>query len=295
MSITHEALLCNRPILIGDSVLALIGNGRLRYSMIVTFRSGNVLGCTAGAWRVWSLSDGYIEMPADLLRDPRDKPVPQVAQAGALRLSVNCFALAGPGVDGILIDSGGGGWASTTGRLEQTLAEASIDPALITVLALTHAHQDHVYGLLTPDDRVLFPNLKAIVIAEEAVESFLAETDLARFRSMLKPVRNGDQVAKRLRAVALPGHAPGHIGYAFDTDEARFLFFGDIVHVPALQFGNPALSWGYDDDQAIARATRQKVFLDAAEAGTWIAGAHLGWPGIGRVMREDGAYGYEPA
>ena len=263
--------------------------------MIVTLRSDNVLSCTTGPWRVWSLSDGYIEMPADLLRDPQNKPVPQAGQAGALRLSVNCFALAGPGVDGILIDSGGGGWAPTTGRLEQTLAEAGIDPASITVLALTHAHQDHVHGLLTSDGRVLFPHLKAIVIAEEAVESFLAETRLARFRSLLKPVRNGDQVAERLRAVALPGHAPGHTGYAFDTDEDRFLFFGDIVHVPALQFGNPALSWGYDDDQSIARATRLKVFNDAAEVGTWIAGAHLGWPGIGRVVRKSEAYGYEPA
>ncbi|MER8810600.1 hypothetical protein [Mesorhizobium australicum] len=48
-------------------------------------------------------------------------------------------------------------------------------------------------------------------------------------------------------------------------------------------------------DQRIARATRQKVFRDAAEAGTWIAGAHLGRPAVGRVMREDKAYGYEPA
>ena len=31
------------------------------------------------------------------------------------------------------------------------------------------------------------------------------------------------------------------------------------------------------------------------EAGTWIAGAHLGWPGIGRVVRKGEAYGYEPA
>jgi glyoxylase-like metal-dependent hydrolase (beta-lactamase superfamily II) len=235
-------------------------------------------------------------MPADLLRDPQDNPVPQAARAGApLRLSVNCFALAGPGVDGVLIDCGGGGWAPTVGRLERTIAEAGIDPASITVLALTHTHQDHVQGLLTPDGRVLFANLQAIVIAEAAVQSFLAEAHLARFVPLLKPVRDGDRVAQRLSAVALPGHAPGHTGYAFDTDEDRFLFFGDIVHVPALQFGNPAFSWGYDDDQPTARVTRLKVFHDAAEAGTWIAGAHLGWPGIGRVVRKGEAYGYEPA
>ncbi|WP_189644303.1 MBL fold metallo-hydrolase [Mesorhizobium sp. M9A.F.Ca.ET.002.03.1.2] len=263
--------------------------------MIVTSHSDNVLSGTSGAWRIWSLSDGYIEMPADLLRDSQNNPVPQAAEAGPLRLSVNCFALAGPGVDGVLIDSGGGGWASTVGRLEQTMAEASIDPASIKTLALTHTHQDHVYGLLTPDGRVLFPNLRTIVIPEAAVESFFAKAHLAQFRPLLRPVRNGDQVAERLKAVALPGHAPGHTGYTFDTGEDSFLFFGDVVHVPALQFGNPTFSWGYDDDQATARATRLKVFRDAAEAGTWIAGAHLGWPGIGRVVRRGEAYGYEPA
>lgn len=264
--------------------------------MIVTSHSDNVLSGTSAAWRVWSLSDGYIEMPADLLRDPQNNPVPQAVQAGTqLRLSVNCFALAGPGVDGVLIDSGGGGWAFTVGRLEQAMAEAGIDPASITILALTHTHQDHVHGLLTPDGRALFPNLKAIVIPEAAMESFFAETHLAQFQPLLKPIGNGEQVAERLRAVALPGHAPGHTGYAFDTNEDRFLFFGDIVHVPALQFSNPAFSWGYDDDQPTARATRIKVFHDAAEAGTWIAGAHLGRPGVGRVVRKAGAYAYEPA
>jgi glyoxylase-like metal-dependent hydrolase (beta-lactamase superfamily II) len=263
--------------------------------MIVTSHSNNVLGGRSGGWRVWSLSDGYLKMPTDLLRDPQNNPVPQAAQAGSLRLSVNCFALAGPGVDGVLIDSGGGGWAPTVGRLEQTLAEAMIDAASITLLALTHTHQDHLQGLLTPDGRVLFPNLKAIAIHEAAVESFFAEAHLAPFRPLLKPLRNGDQVAGRLRAVALPGHAPGHTGYALDADEDHFLFFGDVVHVPALQFSNPAFSWGYDDDQPTARATRLKVFYDAAETGTWIAGAHLGWPGVGRVARKADAYGYEPA
>jgi glyoxylase-like metal-dependent hydrolase (beta-lactamase superfamily II) len=262
--------------------------------MIVTSHSNTVFNGTSGRWRVSSLSDGYLHMSAELLRDTQNRPV-QAGPAAPLHLSVNCFALTGPGVDGILIDSGGGGWAPTLGRLEQTLAEARIDPVSVKVLALTHTHQDHVDGLLTPDGRVLFPNLQAIVIPEAAVESFVAEAHLAPFRPLLKPIRKGGEVAERLRAVDLPGHAPGHTGYAFDTDDESFLFFGDIVHVPAKQFDNPALSWGYDDDQPMARATRLKVFQDAAEAGTWIAGAHLGWPGIGRVTRKGEAYAYEPA
>jgi glyoxylase-like metal-dependent hydrolase (beta-lactamase superfamily II) len=175
------------------------------------------------------------------------------------------------------------------------MAEAGIDPASITILALTHTHQDHVNGLLTPDGRVLFPNLKVIVISEAAVESFRAEPHLAQFRPLLRPIRHGEQVAERLKAVALPGHAPGHTGYAFDAEEDRFLFFGDVVHVPALQFTNPAFSWGFDDDHLAARTSRLSVFREVVATGTWIAGAHLGWPGIGRVVRHGEAYVYEPA
>ena len=147
------------------------------------------------------------------------------------------------------------------------MAEAGIDPGSITVLALTHTHQDHLNGLLTPDGRVLFPNLKAIVISEAAVESFRAEPHLAQFLPLLQPIRNGEHVAERLKAVALPGHAPGHTGYAFDTEEDHFLFFGDVVHVPALQFADPAFSWGFDDDQPTARATRLRVFKTPSRRG----------------------------
>lgn len=175
------------------------------------------------------------------------------------------------------------------------MTEAGISPASITILALTHTHQDHVRGLLACDGRVLLPNLDAIIIAEAAVENFVSEPKLAQFRRLLKPLRDGDQLAEQLRMVALPGHAAGHSGYAFDTHEDGFLFVGDIVHVPALQFDNPALSWRYDDDQSIARTARLKVLNEAAESGIWIAGAHLDRPGIGRVTRNNEAFRFEPA
>jgi glyoxylase-like metal-dependent hydrolase (beta-lactamase superfamily II) len=175
------------------------------------------------------------------------------------------------------------------------MAEANIGPASVTILALTHTHQDHLNGLLARDGRAFFPNLKEIAVSEAAVDLFRAEPHLAQFRPLLRPIRNGEQVTERLRAIALPGHALGHISYAFDTDDDHFLFFGDVIHVPGLQFANPEFGWGYDDDQQTARATRLRVFQDTVATATWIAGAHLGWPGIGRVLSKGETYAYAPA
>src|ERR1051325_5413843 len=108
--------------------------------MIVTSHSANALGCASGAWKLWSLSDGHVEMPAELLKVPdrRIQGIPRsFDQVGSvLQLSVNCFLVDRAGADRILIDCGAGTrWHPTMGHLATAMAEAGIDPASITVLA----------------------------------------------------------------------------------------------------------------------------------------------------------------
>ena len=181
------------------------------------------------------------------------------------------------------------------GHLGEAMAVAGIDTSSITMIALTHAHGDHINGLLTPDGRRAFNNLSKIVIGKDAVEGFLAEPKLAEFRPLLAPINGGDRLADHLLAVAIPGHAPGHLGYLLSTDEDDILFCGDLIHVPAAQFSRPELTWAYDDDEFVARASRIKLLQEAADGHTWLAGAHLGRPGIGRVVEERQGYAFIPA
>jgi hypothetical protein len=149
--------------------------------MIVTSQSANALSCTSGAWKIWSLSDGHVDMSADLLR--RGPGLGKYALPGLsqqepslVRLSVNCFLLEGSGSHGVLIDCGAGGqWESSLGNLDAAMAEAGIDPSSIGVVALTHTHLDHLNGLITRDGRVAFANLSRIVIAHDAVAGFVGE------------------------------------------------------------------------------------------------------------------------
>lgn len=267
--------------------------------MIITSRGTNSLGCSSGSWRIWALSDGYVDLPAELLKEPdgRVYGMPRsFAQVGSIvRLSVNCFLLDGSDADRILIDCGAGGsWDASMGHLETAMTEAGIDPSSITTVAFTHTHGDHINGLRTPDGREGFPNLKRIVIAEDAVASFDAESHLQQYRALLAPIGGGARLATGVTTQAMPGHAPGHMGYILDTGDDRILFCGDIIHVPAAQFARPELTWSYDANQSVARATRIGLLQDAAANHIWLAGAHVGWPGIGRVVGEGQGYAFVP-
>lgn len=265
--------------------------------MIVASQSANTLSCTSGSWKIWSLSDGHVDMPADLLRrGPGLGKYTLAQQPSLVRLSVNCFLLEGAGNSGgVLIDCGAGGqWEPSLGHLDEAMAEAGIDPSSIGVVALTHTHLDHLNGLITRDGRVAFANLSRIVIAHDAIAGFLDEPHLERFRHLLAPVRDGDRLADHLAALSIPGHAPGHMAYVLDSGEDRILFCGDLIHVPDAQFARPELTWAYDLDQSIARATRTDLLREASKTQAWLAGAHMAKPGIGRVAEEGSGYAFLP-
>lgn len=264
--------------------------------MIVTSQSANALSCTSGSWKIWSLSDGHVDMSADLLRrGPGLGKYTLAEERSLVRLSVNCFLLEGAGNPGVLIDCGAGGqWEPSLGHLDETMTEAGVDPASIGTLALTHTHLDHLNGLITRDGRVAFANLSRIVIAHDAVAGFVDQPHLERFRHLLAPVRDGEPLADHLVARAIPGHAPGHMAYVLDSGEDRILFCGDVFHVPAAQFARPELTWGYDLDQSIARATRINLLREACKTQAWLAGAHMAKPGIGRVVEEGTGFALRP-
>ena len=37
--------------------------------MIIASQGRNALGCVPGSWKIWSLSDGHVDMPADLHKE----------------------------------------------------------------------------------------------------------------------------------------------------------------------------------------------------------------------------------
>jgi len=253
-----------------------------------------------GALTLISLCDGYVDMPTSRLRRPGDRPFgndlpPQVHLVGGnLRLSVNAFAIDN-GADVVLIDTGASNaWLPSMGRLPQALQEAGIAADRVRTIAFTHTHSDHIHGLVLPDGRDAFPRLSRLLVPEEELEMFRAEARLRRFHDRAEAFAAGEAIAAGIEAIAAPGHEVGHTCFRVASNNETVLIWGDIVHVPSLQFERPEIAWEFDGDQQQARTSRLKIMTLAADNAYGIAGAHLDSPGVGRIVRSASGFRLEP-
>jgi glyoxylase-like metal-dependent hydrolase (beta-lactamase superfamily II) len=248
-----------------------------------------------------ALRDGYVDMPASRLRQPQDRPfgadMPAKARLvdGQFRLSVNAFLVIDAGRH-ILIDTGAGNaWDPTMGLLHGALAEAGIERSAIDTVALTHTHTDHIAGLVADDGSDAFPTMRQLFVPREEVSAFDRKERVARFLPRCTLFGDGTRIGPSITTVQAHGHSPGHTMYEVVSAEKKLLIWGDIVHVPSIQFARPELTWEYDEDQEQARATRKRMLDLAAGPGVFVAGAHLDFPGVGRVTRSGEAYVFTDA
>ena len=253
-----------------------------------------------GALTVISLRDGYVDLPTSRLRQPGDRPFEadfptevELVQ-GKLRLSVNAFLV----IDGdqhVLIDTGAANsWDPTMGLLTRALAEAGVDGNEITTVALTHTHEDHGNGLVAADGSDAFPNLQCLLVPKEEIRLFDDNERLLRFRGRRSPITDAYEVSLHITALAAHGHEVGHTAYEVTNSGETLLIWGDIVHVPSIQFARPELTWELDANQDQARATRLKLLHNAARPNFHVAGAHLEFPGVGTVSEHEGSYSFMP-
>lgn len=249
-----------------------------------------------GDLTVIALADGQTVMPATHLRGPDGEPLAAAALAGAdrvkgkLRLQVMAFAVRGP--DGcVLIDTGAAdAWHSTLGLLPAAMAEAGLAATDITIVALTHTHVDHISGLVSPDGTLAFPNAK-VFVPEAEMPLFRAAPRMAPVLPHAVMMQPGEGVMPGVMAMAAPGHEVGHTAFLV---AGRLLIWGDIIHHPAIQFADPGVTWAYDTDADLARTTRLGLMARAASEDWPVAGAHLGFPGIGRIRVSGNGYAFAP-
>jgi glyoxylase-like metal-dependent hydrolase (beta-lactamase superfamily II) len=212
----------------------------------------------------------------------------------------------------VLVDSGcGANMGPTLGRLAGNLAAVGVKPEDIDTILVTHLHPDHVGGLVDGAGQPVFPKAELVVHqadatywSDEAVLSqapegqekqfvLLSRATLAAYRDRTRTVTGGEPVPG-ITVVPAPGHTPGHTGWLIASGGDSLLIWGDIVHLPGLQFAHPEAGMAFDVDGAQAIATRKRIMDMAATDRLRVTGMHLDFPGFGHVVRAGGAYAFVP-
>ena len=215
----------------------------------------------------------------------------------------NCLVL-NTGEQLALFDTGRGAYAQFGdggGRLAKNLEAAGVKAEDIDVVILSHAHLDHVSGIIGEGNKRFFPNAQIAVSQPEfdfwTDEGKLSSTGVMKLfvdsaRANLLPnkdrlvlVEDGKEVIKGVQAISSAGHTPGHTSYLLSSSGKTLLYTGDIAHT-LFQFKHPEWPVSFDIDPVAGSATRKRMMDMAASGNTAVITYHLPFPGIGHVSRD---------
>jgi glyoxylase-like metal-dependent hydrolase (beta-lactamase superfamily II) len=270
-----------------------------------------------GDFEVTALSDGTVALPVDTLltnTTPAQvgKSLSRSFLKAPLETSVNGY-LINTGSKLVLVDSGAAGlFGPTLGNLLANLKAAGYQPEQVDEVYITHMHADHVGGLMA-GDKLAFPN--AIVRADQRDADFWlsaanlekAPTEMKGFfqgaqaslnpyvaAGKFKPFSGDTELVPGVKAVAAPGHTPGHSLYVVESAGQKLVLWGDLMHVAAVQFANPSVTIQFDTDSKSAAAQRKRAYAEAAKAGYLVGSAHLSFPGLGHLRADGKGYVFVP-
>ena len=270
-----------------------------------------------GDFEVTALSDGTVALPVDKLLThttaaKSEKALARSFLKAPVDTSVNGY-LINTGTQLILIDSGAAGlFGPTLGNLTTNLKAAGYQPDQVDEIYITHMHADHVGGLMN-GDKLAFPN--AIVRADQHdADYWLSQANLDKapadakgfFQGAMASLNpyvaagkfkafDGDtELAPGIRAMAAHGHTPGHSTYRVESKGQTLVLWGDLMHVAAVQFGDPSVTIAFDTDSKNAAIQRKRAYADAAKEGYLVGSAHVSFPGLGHLRAEGKGYAWVP-
>jgi glyoxylase-like metal-dependent hydrolase (beta-lactamase superfamily II) len=267
-----------------------------------------------GRLTVTALSDGFADMPYGYFPGRTPEQVEEAAKTQfaarptGVRFVFNQYLIE-DGSSRILIDAGPAGSLGQTGRLPQGLATVQVRPDRIDAVIVTHMHQDHLGGLVA-GGRQNFPNGEVYVDrrdvrhwtdpAKQAAapdylqNSFRLSAELVRLYPKLQATQGDHEITRGISIMDLTGHTPGHIGVRVADAGQSLIMVSDMLF-PVVHPQATDVNFLFEQDRPAAQAMRARFFPRAAEEGALIAATHMPFPGLGRIVSENGRLRWLPA
>ena len=202
----------------------------------------------------------------------------------------------------VLVDTGADGLSPTTGKLLQNLQAEGISPRDIDTVILTHGHPDHIGGNTTSEGKLTFPNARFVMWkgewdfwTSEQAELKLDENTrkllLPLARKNLLPIQGGltlidheTEIMPGIRAIAAPGHTPGHMALAISSKSDQMLVTSDAFLHP-IHVEHPDWFAAIDSIPQQVITTRRRL-LNLITEKTMVSSFHFPFPGLGHIIRK---------
>ncbi|WP_050927553.1 MBL fold metallo-hydrolase [Aestuariivita boseongensis] len=266
-----------------------------------------------GGATLTTVSDGSLVLPGSFIFDPMPKDelaeVLSPYDVSMDRLTPECnLALYRDGTNTVLFDVGSGpDFMPTAGSVQDSLDALGLSASDITHVLFTHAHPDHIWGLLDEFDEPVFSDAtymmgrrewdywwddSTVDTIGEARAAFAvgAKRRMEMIEDQIEFIDDGDEVLPGIVAVETAGHTPGHMSFEIRNGSQAALIAGDAIGNHHVAFRKPEWLSGSDQDLDMAAATRTQLFDRIMADNLHLIGFHLPNGGIGRVERHEGAY-----
>ena len=208
----------------------------------------------------------------------------------------------------ILVDTGAGNLFTTTGRLLHNMEKAGIPPESIDSIFISHAHPDHVGGVLNSKGELNFSNANYFIwhtewnfwFSEQAIQQ-VGQEFIAFAREKLIPLKEKivlleaeQEVMPGVRVISAPGHTPGHMVIAFESQGRQLLYTGDTVLHP-LHLEHPDWLPIFDILPDLASVSKKRIFDMAASTQSLVLGQHFPpFPNLGHILKKENGWQWQP-
>ena len=237
---------------------------------------------TSGGYEVFTIASADKDFqPASLYygKDNSDKEkVDAMAPGGKVPTAMNCFVVRTP--EGYLMFDTGLP-SSKGGKALERLESLGISPKDIKSIFLTHAHFDHIGGLIDELGNAEFPNATLYIPSDELAfmkDSMKDSTQQIEnaYKGRTVVFGSGDILPGNVLPISAKGHTPGHTAYQLGS----LLFVGDLMHGASIQLIDPNICANFDADRAQSISTRLRILSYAAANSLTVLGAHIPLNGV---------------